>query len=417
MENFLLYYILIAICILFSVFFSGIETAIISARRLTIETLSGKGHRRAVRGIYILDHVEEAVGMVLIGNNIVNVSAVAFITYVLTQGYRLGDSYIIIATIIETLFFLFFCEIIPKIVSKSKAESFLMFFSFQIIALMVVFKPFVRISLFFTGKMKKKFNIEVVKNGFISSRDDITTFFSIGHKEGIIDIDNKFYVSEILSFNETCAYEVMIPINNVVSIDINSSIKDLAELIEKTKFSRIPVYRRKKNNICGYIYYRDILKKNIKNIEDILQEPVFIPETKNIFELYNEMLKRKRPMLFTVDEYGNISGFLTFEDIAEEIVGDIDTADHSVENTMIKINDKRYALSGALDIDYFIRYFGIDIKKKHFETLAGFLLSINGEIPEKGDHIHYNDYEFIVDEMNNMAVERVIMNMPGGKKR
>ena len=408
---------MIGVFIVFSAFFSATETSILSARRLSIETLGNKGHKGARRSIYILDHVEEAIGMVLIGNNIVNVSSAAFITYILTMAYRLNDSYLIAATIVQTIFFLFICEIIPKLFSKSKAESFLIFFSFPVLFFMKVLSPVSKVSLYFTEYLKRRFNIDTTQTGFLNTREDIATFFSIGHKDGIIDSDNRSYVSEFLSFRDSQAYEIMIPFADVLSIEAGSSLRELVAMIESSKFSRIPVYKNKKENIIGYVYYRDILKGGVDSISDILNKPVFIPETRNIFDIYNDMSKRKIPLVFVVNEYGDISGFITFEDIAEEIVGDIDTSDHPGEDSIVMITERRYSLSGRLDIDYFIRYFGIDIRKRHFETLAGFLMSVNGTIPEKGDHIQYGAYEFIIDETYNRSIEKVTMILPASKKK
>ncbi len=411
------YHVMIGVFIVFSAFFSATETSILSARRLSIETLGNKGHKAARRSIYILDHVEEAIGMVLIGNNIVNISSAAFITYILTMAYNLNDSYLIGATIIQTIFFLFVCEIIPKLFSKSKAESFLMFFSLPVLFFMKVLGPLSKVSLYFTEYLKRRFKIDTNQTGFLNTREDIATFFSIGHKEGIIDSDNRSYVSEFLSFRDSQAYEIMIPFADVISIDAGSSIKELVSLIESSKFSRIPVYENKKENITGYVYYKDILKGGVEHISDILHKPVFIPETRNIFDIYNDMSKRKIPLVFVVNEYGDTTGFITFEDIAEEIVGDIDTSDHSGEDSIVMITERKYLLSGRLDIDYFIRYFSIDIRKRHFETLAGFLMSVNGSIPDKGDHIQYEGYEFIIEETGTRTVEKITMIIPSSKKK
>jgi len=417
MDSYLFYHIMISVCIVFSAFFSATETALLSSRRLSIETLVHRGHKGAVRSLYILDHVEIAISMVLIGNNIFNISSAAFITYVLTMAYNLNDTYLIIATIIQTVFFLFVCEIIPKLFSKSKAESFLISFSLLLIIFMKILGPAAKTFLSFTEFLKRRLNIKTPGSGFLDSREDIATFFSIGHKDGIIDSDNRSYVSEFLSFRDSQAYEIMIPFADVVSIDVDSSIKDLVTLIEKSKFSRIPVYENSRNNITGYVYYRDLLKGGVGQIRDILISPVFIPETRNIFDIYNDMSRRKIPLVFVVNEYGETSGFITFEDIAEEIVGDIDTSDHPGEDTIVMITERKYQLSGRLDIDYFIRYFGIDIRKRHFETLAGFLMSINGIIPEKGDHIQYEGYEFIVEETCTRTIEKVTMILPAKKKK
>lgn len=417
MDGYMFYHFMIAICIVFSAFFSATETAILSARRLSIETMGNRGHKAARRSIYILDNLEEAIGMVLIGNNIVNISSAAFITYILTMAYNLNDTLLIAATVLQTIFFLFVCEIVPKLFSKSKAESFLMFFSLPVIFFMKILGPLSKVSLYFTEYLKHSFNIDSSQTGFLNTREDIATFFSIGHKEGIIDSDNRSYISEFLSFRDSQAYEIMIPFSDLLSIESGSTVRELVSLIEKSKFSRIPVYENKKENITGYVYYRDILKGNFERISDILHKPVFIPETRNILDIYNDMSRRKIPMVFVVNEYGETTGFITFEDIAEEIVGDIDTSDHPAEDSIVMITERKYLLSGRLDIDYFIRYFGIDIRKRHFETLAGFLMSINGIIPEKGDHIQYDGYEFIIDETGSRTIDKVTMILPALKKK
>lgn len=128
------------------------------------------------------------------------------------------------------------------------------------------------------------------------------------------------------------------------------------------------------------------------------------------------MQKEKIPLLFVVDEYGNTSGMLTFEDIAEEIVGEIQTDDHPSEKIITKLSEKKFLLSGRLDIDYFQRYFDIEINKRHFETLGGFIMSLRGDIPEKGDRIRFKEYEFIIDEMGQRTIEKVMFILPKNQK-
>jgi len=415
MPEFVLLYIFIIFFTAMSAFFSCIETAIVSSRRISIETLSTKGNRNAIRSLKVLNNLEDALGMVLIGNNISNVGAAAFITFIATKAYLLNDKQLFIVTVIQTIIFLLFCEILPKIIAKSKSESILMLFSWPILILMKVFKPLIDFSLFFSGKLTGIFNITYGKASPINSRDDIATFISIGHKEGIIDGVKTLYLSEILSFRNTQAYEIMIPFVDIVSVNVDDSYKNVITVIEKTKFSRLPVYRNREDNFIGYVYYRDLIKNPGGRIEDFIIDPVFIPETRSVIDLYNDMQKEKIPLLFVTDEYGNISGLLTFEDIAEEIVGEIQTDDHPMENTITKLTEKRYILSGRLDINYFQRYFKIEINKKHFETLAGFLMSLCGRIPDKGDHIRYHDYEFIIEETGNRTVDKVIFILPKKK--
>ena len=417
MSELLVYQMIIITFAVMSAFFSSIETAIISSRRLSIETLSKNGNRSAVRSLIILDDMEDAIGMVLIGNNISNIAATAFITYIVTKVYSYNDTQLLLVTIIQTMFFLLFCEIGPKIISKGNAESFLMFFSLPVLYLMKIFKPLISLALFFSESITGMFKINPGEISPIKSRDDIATFISIGRKEGIIDEEKNIYLSEILSFKNAYAYEIMIPAVDIIAVDVNDSLKNIIAVIEETRFSRLPVYKGKDDNFIGYIYYRDILKNPNSKIEDIIHEPYFIPETKNVFDIYNRMHKEKIPMLFVIDEYGNTSGMLTFEDIAEEIVGEIQTDDHPSEKIITKLTEKRFLLSGRLDIDYFQRYFNIEINKRHFETLGGFIMNLCGDIPDKGDHIKFREYEFIIEEMGLRTVDKVIFILPKNKKK
>ncbi|MDY6933222.1 MAG: hemolysin family protein [Spirochaetota bacterium] len=411
MEN-LLYEILIFILILCSAFFSGAETSIISANSIKLNTISQKGDRKAERALNILKNKDEALGMILIGNNISNISATSFITFIATKSFLFGEYELFIITTIQTIIFLIFCEIVPKIVARSKAESYLMTLSYLISILIIILKPAVSTSLFFSKRLQQIFNLDKSRSSIIGSRDEIGLLFKLGEREGIITNDHQAFVSEILSFKKITAEEVMTPTIDIVSIEKRKSIRQLVSLVEKTRFSRIPVYDKRVDNIIGYVHYRDILhKKNIEKIDDILKKPFYIPATKRISELLPEILESKTHLAFVVNEFGAVEGLVTKEDIAEEIVGEIQTRDHPDEELIKKISDKKYILSGSLDIDYFQKVFGIDIDKKGFETIAGFINYFSGKIPGKGDRIEYNGYTFIVDEATEKSVEKILLIM------
>jgi CBS domain containing-hemolysin-like protein len=417
MSELLIYQLVIVFFTLASALFSCFETAIISSRRITIETLSRKGGgRNTFRSLKILDNIDDAIGMVLIGNNICNIGAAAFITYTATKIFFYNDTQLIVVTVIQTIFFLLFCEISPKIISRANSEKLLLLFSLPILILMKAFKPMIYFSLFFSETITKMFKIKPGNVSPIRSRDDIAAIISIGKKEGIIDEEENIYLSEILSFKNAKAFEIMIPDLDIISVDINDSYKSIISVIERTRFSKLPVYKNREDNFIGYIHYRDILKNPHSKIEEIIIEPVFIPETKNVFDIYNKMHKEKIPLIFVVDEYGKTTGMVTFEDIAEEIVGEIQTGGHPAVEHITRINEKRYLLSGRLDIDYFQRYFNIEIQKSHFETLGGFIMSLIGDIPDKGDHIKYKEYEFVIEEVGVRTIDKVLLILPKKKK-
>jgi len=417
MSELFIYQLVIVFFTLLSALFSCFETAIISSRRITIETLSrSSGSRSAFRSLKILDNIDDAIGMVLIGSNICHIGAAAFITYIVTKIFLYNDTQLLVVTVIQTIFFLIFCEITPKIISRANSEKLLLLFSMPIFILMKAFKPMLVFPLFFSEIITKMFKIETGNVSPIRSRDDIAAIISIGKKEGIIDEEENIYLSEILSFKNAKAFEIMIPSVDIIAVDVNDSYKQIISVIEKTRFSKLPVYKNREDNFIGYIHYRDILKNPQSKIEEIIMEPVFIPETKNVFDIYNKMHKEKIPLIFAVDEYGKTTGMVTFEDIAEEIVGEIQTGDHPLEEHITRINEKRYLLSGRLDIDYFQRYFNIEIQKLHFETLGGFIMSLTGDIPDKGDHVKYKGNEFIVEEVGVRTVDKVLLILPKKKK-
>ncbi len=416
-EEYLVYNVGVIVFIFLSAFFSGTETSIVSANRFNIEVLARKGKKSAERSIYVLDNLEDAVGMVLIGNNVANISATAFIIFIATNAFALEDTELLAVTVIQTLLFLVACEITPKVVAKAKADQYLMFFSVPIKLLMIVLKPAVRFSLLITVAYKKIFRLEKINNSIVPSRDEIDLLYEIGEKEGLINEENKNYVSEILSFRETAAYDIMRPLVDIVSIEKSDSVRNLVALIDKTGFSRMPVYESRVDNIIGYIFYRDILKnRNAEKVYELIIKAHYIPGTKNIYELYLEMQQNKMPLVFVVNEHGGVTGMVTHEDIAEELVGEIQTEDHEVEDFITEISARKYRLRGDLDIDYFRRYFSIDIDKKGFETIAGFLMFYMKKIPRQGDSFEYKKIKFLVEEATERSVEKVVITVDKTRK-
>ncbi|MDH7552648.1 MAG: hemolysin family protein [Spirochaetota bacterium] len=408
--------ILIIIFTFLSAFFSATETAIVSSNIINVQALVNKGITRAKSIMQIIENPDSALVAVLIGNNISNIGATAFITFFASKALLIHDSRLFIVTIAQTIFFLIFCELFPKIVSRSKPEKFLLhtFWLFQVISL--IFRPLVTITLAFATVIKNAIHEDDSRPLPISSRDEIDTLFKAVEKEGIIESQHYIYFNEILSFRDVRANEVMTPLIDIISVEKKQSIKHCIELIEKTRFSRIPVFEERVDNIIGYIYYQDILKnKSVKNIDQIIRKPYFVPSSKKIYELIDEMEEQEISMVFVVNEYGAVEGLLTDEDIAEEIVGEIQTRDHPQDDSIKEIAPWKFSVAGDLDIEYFQRRFGIKIEKRDFETLAGFLLYVLGHIPEVGEKIHYQHITFQIEEATDRSIERVIVSIPRRK--
>lgn len=408
--------ILIILFTFLSAYFSATETAIVSSNIINVQALVNKGIKRAQSILQIIENPDSALVTVLIGNNISNIGATAFITFFATKALLIHDSRLFMVTIAQTIFFLIFCELFPKIVSRSKPEKFLLhtFWIFKFISLL--FRPLIAATLLLSNLIKNVIHANDSRPLPISSRDEIDTLFKAVEKEGIIESQHYIYFNEILSFRDVRANEVMTPLIDIISVEKNQPLKHCIHLIEKTRFSRIPVFEERVDNIIGYIYYQDILKnKSVKNIEQIIRKPYFVPSTKKIYELINEMEEHEISIVFVVNEYGAVEGLLTDEDIAEEIVGEIQTRDHPQDDSIKEIAPWKFSVAGNLDIEYFQRRFGIKIEKRDFETLAGFLFYVLGHIPEVGEKIHYQHITFQIEEATDRSIERVIVSIPKRK--
>jgi CBS domain containing-hemolysin-like protein len=408
--NYLLYVVLIFIMMMLLFFLNGMEVSIITSNRIYLEYQFKAGNERAARSLMILDNIEDAFNMTLIATNIVNIAISAFITFVATEAYMVDEPRLFIVTAVEAIVLLIFCEIAPKVVARAKAESFLMHFSYPILVLIIVFKPAVKISLAAARVIKKMFNLPQTARATVGSREEIAVLFKIGEEEGVINEEHKQYVSEILTFKDITASEIMTPTIDIVSIEADQGIRAVADMIVKTKFSRIPIYKGEADNIIGYVFYRDILKRrHAKKISDIMNRVPYVPATKRIVELYSEMIENLIPMVFVVNEYGEVVGMVTHEDIAEEVVGEIQTRDQSEEELITELGRDRYLLSGRMDIEYFMRRFRVPVEKKGFETLSGFVASRMGRIPKKGDRFAYDKYTFIIEEATERSIEKIIL--------
>ncbi|MGQ9842906.1 MAG: hemolysin family protein [Spirochaetota bacterium] len=408
--------ILIILFTFLSAYFSATETAIVSSNIINVQTLVNKGIKRAQNVLQIVEYPDSALVTVLIGNNISNIGATAFITFFASKALLIHDSKLVLITIAQTLFFLIFCELFPKIISRSAPEKFLLHsvWIFQFISILM--RPLIVATLLMSNMIKKGISANDSRPLPISSRDEIDTLFKAVEKGGIIESQHYIYFNQILSFRDVRANEVMTPLIDIISIEKNQSLKQCIHLIEKTRFSRIPVFEQRVDNIIGYIYYQDILKnKSVKNLEQIMRKPYFVPSTKKIYELINEMEEYEIPIVFVVNEYGAVEGLLTDEDIAEEIVGEIQTKDHPQDDSIKEIAPWKFSVAGNLDIEYFQRRFGIKIEKRDFETLAGFLLYVLGHIPDVGEKIHYQDITFQIEESTDRSIERVVVSIPKRK--
>jgi putative hemolysin len=417
-SHYMLYAVSIVMIMIILFFFSGVETALLTSDRIHLEDMSRTGSRSARRSLAILDNIENAIIMIQIAISIFQISAAAFVTYLATEAFSVDEPTLYLVVAVQTIVFLLMCELSPKIIARARAERFLMLSSYPVAFLMIVFRPLTAFGFAVSGTLKKIAHITDSGRTILKSRDEIDMLFKIGEQEGVIDEEHHVYVSEILSFRDITAREVMTPTIDIMSVELQQDIRDLIDIFARTRFSRIPVYEGRVDNLIGYVFYRDILtNRNCKRIQEVMNKVHYVPTTKKIVELYSEMLENLIPMVCVVNEYGAVVGMVTHEDIAEEIVGEIHSRDQSEEELISELGRERYLVSGKLDIEYFMKRFHVPIEKKGFETLSGFIASRMGKIPKKGDRFSYDSYTFTIEEATERSIDKVILQSIKKKRR
>ncbi|MDA3900861.1 MAG: hemolysin family protein [Spirochaetes bacterium] len=419
MISVVVYQILIFFLFIASAFFSGSETVIISANRYALEEKKSRKQWGASSAVYILNNTERTLSMILIGNNIANIVATAFIAYVATRYYSANDKLLFIITVVQTLIFLLFCEIVPKIFSHAKADFLLRLFSTPLRILLYAFSPVVKIIMLLTSAIKRLLRLGESVDSRIQARNEIETLFQMGEAAGILEENHRIYVDEIMSLHEIKVYQVMTPTIDIISVEEKQSLRSAIKYIDKTKYSRIPVYRDRVDNVTGYIYYKDLYKEIAPDtpVHKIMRQATYVPGSKSIYTLLSQMRKNGIHMVFVVNEYGGVEGLTTREDIAEEIVGEIQTTDHFSDETLIKKNNGSYSIKGSLDIEYFCRLMNISIPNKSFETVAGFLNYKFDRIPCEGEQLAYKNLNFTIESASLTMIDRVKVTIKRRYKR
>jgi CBS domain containing-hemolysin-like protein len=400
-------------------FFSLAEIAVVSAQRSVILAKKEKGNIFASAALSLIDRADEVLGLIMLGSNISSISATAFITVIATRAYHLHEGDLLIVTGVQTVIFLLACEAFPKIISRFFADSVVLIVAFPLRVLLTMTYPVVKSSLFLSEIIKKKFSGSG-STAAERARDEIDALVRLGTRSGVIDKTRETYISEILSLHKITVIEALTPTINITSVEAETSAEDIARLISKSRFSRIPVYEKRVDNIVGYVYYRDVIELSTlsqKTAADLMTKAEYVPLTKSLYSLYRQMQTTNNYIVFAVNEFGAVVGMVTREDIAEEIVGEIQTRDHHRDDLIKKIEGGVHRISGSLDIDILARIFSIEIKKKGFETVSGFVSYLAGEIPREGSVYEYQGIVITVGKADSKMVYEILVKKKNSRRK
>lgn len=395
--------------------FSGSETSVTSVNRSKIHKLANKGDKRAKKLLNLIDKKNELISSILVGNNIVNILASVLATAILIEYF--GSNGIFYSTLVMTCLIVIFAEVLPKNIALIKADRFALFFSWPLTIFVKIFYPINLILKSLNLVIYKIFGIDHNKKN-ISVTEDIRNMIDMHEDEGDLHKDESSMINAILDLKEITVEKIMTHRKNIFSFDINETDK-IYSIIAKSSFSRIPVWQDNPNNILGIIHAKNILsnldhegKIDIKKIKESIIKPWFIPETTRVKDQLNEFINRKEKIAFVVDEYGELMGLISLEDIIEEIVGNIfDEKDFSTIGIR-RIKDNQYRIRGDVNIRDINRELDIKLPENNASTLAGYLIYKTEAFPEVGQTFKFNDiiYEILNKNKNQITQIKVVLN-------
>lgn len=407
--------IILLVLLALSAFFSSAETALTTVNKIRLRTLSEAGNKKADRVLRVTENQGKMLSAILIGNNIVNISASSLAT---TLAIRIfGSMGAGIATGILTLLILIFGEISPKTMATIKAEKM----SLAIAGIIDFLMKFLTPVIFIINKLAEGFLFLLgVRPGDQMSamtEEEIRTIVDVGQETGVIEDEERDMIHNLFDFGDAEAKEIMIPRIDMVAIQADAPTEEVLEIFRKEKFTRIPVYEDTTDNIIGILNIKDLLIQDHDadfSIRDIMRKPYYTYEHKNTADLFMEMRHNSISLAIVLDEYGSTAGIVTLEDLLEEIVGEIrDEYDTDEVDSIKKLNDREFIVQGLANLDDVSDALNVSFNSDDYDTMGGYCLELLNHLPEKNEIILTDDNIMLrIDKMDNNRIEQIYIRLP-----
>lgn len=407
--------IILLILLALSAFFSSNETALMSVNKIRLRSLADEGNKRAAMALDILENqTPKLLSAILIGNNIVNISASSLAT---TLAYSFGGYMVSIVTVILTVLILIFGEITPKNYATINAERLTLRYIPVFKFLMTIMTPVIFIINLFSRGVMRLMRVDPDAASKAMTEEELRTIVDVSHEDGVIESDEKEMIYNVFDLGDATAKDIMVPRVHVTFADVESTYDELIEIFREDKFTRLPVYKDSQNNIVGIINMKDLLlyDKNEEFVIDrFLRKPHFTYETKSISDLLVEMKDSTFNIAIVLDEYGDMAGLITLEDILEEIVGEIhDEYDEKEDELVQKISDREYIIEGSMHLDDVNDHLNTELDSEDYDSLGGFIIEHLDRLPFAGDEVVTDDgIRLVVEKLDKNRIEKVHVYLP-----
>lgn len=396
-------------------FFSSAETALTTCNKIKMRTLAENGNAKAKRVLKITDDSGKMLSAILVGNNIVNLSASSLTTTLAISLF--GNVAIGIATGIITFLILIFGEIAPKTLATIHADSIALAYSGIISFLMKILTPIIFVVNKAAMGLLFLFRVDPNKAQNSMTEDELRTIVDVSHEEGVIETEEREMINNVFDFGDAQAKEVMVPRIDMTFADINSTYEELLDIFREDHFTRLPIYEESTDNVVGIINMKDLLlceNRDSFQVRDILRKPYYTYEHKNTSELLLEMRQSCNNIAIVLDEYGATAGLITLEDLLEEIVGEIrDEYDDDEEDPIQKINDLEYMVQGSMNLEDLCETLELDLTSEDYDSIGGYLIGLLDHLPTVGECITTeNGIYFRVEDMEKKRINKIFLRIP-----
>lgn len=404
----------LVILIALSAFFSSAETALTTVNKIRLLSLAEQGDKRAERVLKIKENTPKMLSAILIGNNIVNLSASSLST---TLTIRLfGNAAVGIATGIITLLILIFGEITPKSMASYHAESMALAYSTVIHVLIKILTPVIWVINLLSGLVLKLGRVDATKQTNAMTEHELRTIVDVSHENGVIESDERQMIYNVFDFGDSQAKDIMVPRVDMVCIDINSSYDEILEVFREEHFTRLPVYEENPDNVVGIINVKDLLLLDSKDsfrVKNVMREPYFTYEYKKTSELMVEMRQDSINLTIVLDEYGATVGMITLEDLLEEIVGEIrDEYDEDEEELIQRVNDYEYIVSGSLKLADLNDALELSLTSEDYDSVGGYIIEHLDHLPKEQEFVITDGIRLVVDSVDKKRIHTVHLYLP-----
>lgn len=410
--------IILFVLLLLSAFFSSAETALTTVNKIRIRNLAEEDVKGAKTVNKLIEDPTKLLSAILIGNNIVNLSASSLATTLavnICKSLGVSDSASVgagIATFVLTILVLIFGEITPKSLATIHAEKISLAYGGIIYFITQLLTPVIFVINKLSYGILLLLRVDPNYKGLTITENELRTIVDVSHEEGVLESEERKMITNVVDFGDSLAKDVMVPRIDMTFVDVNLSYDELVEVFSEDKFSRMPVFDGSRENVIGIINLKDVFfyqgSKESFHMKQLLREPYFTYEFKKTSELLIEMRKASRSIAIVLDEYGATAGLITLEDLLEEIVGEIrDEYDGDEEDSIKQISPNEFIVNGFAKLDEVNEIIGSNLESDDYDSIAGHIINLLEHLPDEGESIIDDNIKYTVESVDKNRIDKI----------